>query len=89
MIFSMKKEQVFDTVEFGHVLRLARRRRDVRQIDLARASGVSVRALRELERGRATPSAETLARLAVALGLDIQELWPCGQLLADLRSATC
>lgn len=59
---------------FGRALLRHRRAAGMSQVALARASGISVRALRELERGRANAAQERSAELlAEALGLDGDE----------------
>ncbi|WP_246128131.1 helix-turn-helix transcriptional regulator, partial [Amycolatopsis rhizosphaerae] len=55
---------------FGKLLFEHRRAAGLSQVELARASGVSVRALRDLERGRAQAAQQRSAELlADALGL--------------------
>ncbi|MBM7090462.1 XRE family transcriptional regulator [Streptomyces sp. S12] len=55
---------------YGRALQLARKRSGLTQEQLAAASGVSVRAIRDLELGRASrPRRETTRLLAEALGL--------------------
>ena len=44
------------------------------QEDLAYEAGMSVRHLRELERGRANPTISTLWRVAENLGVDVRSL---------------
>ena len=57
-------------VTFGGLLRELRAVAGLTQEELAGAAGVSVRSVRELERGRvATPQKETVRLLAGALGL--------------------
>ncbi|HEX5505786.1 MAG TPA: helix-turn-helix domain-containing protein [Thermomicrobiales bacterium] len=58
-------------------LRGARRRRGWSPLALALRSGVALATVRDLEAGRAVrPSPLTLARLAAALGLPLDELAP-------------
>ncbi|HEV2371139.1 MAG TPA: tetratricopeptide repeat protein [Streptosporangiaceae bacterium] len=55
---------------FGAMLRAVRVDRGLTQEDLAEAAGLSVRAVGELERGRAVPHRDTVGRLSAALQLD-------------------
>jgi transcriptional regulator with XRE-family HTH domain len=55
----------------GAAIRAERKRRGLTQLDLADASGITRSALISLERG-ASSRVDTLARVAVALGLDIR-----------------
>jgi tetratricopeptide (TPR) repeat protein/transcriptional regulator with XRE-family HTH domain len=54
---------------FGVMLRLHRRAAGLTQEELATAAGVSVRAIRDTERGASQPRGKSVARLADALGL--------------------
>ncbi|MFF0478866.1 helix-turn-helix domain-containing protein [Streptomyces sp. NPDC004284] len=56
--------------EFGELLRTARLRSLLTLEGLAEASGVSVRAISDMERGKSLPRQGTLAELMDALGLD-------------------
>ena len=55
-------------------LYLERAKRCLTQAELAKRAGVNVTTLRDLESGKRTPRAETLGRVAVALGLDVEDL---------------
>ncbi|MFI5801245.1 BTAD domain-containing putative transcriptional regulator [Streptomyces sp. NPDC051561] len=56
-------------------VRAHRRRTGLTQSRLAAAAGISVRALRDIERGHVRrPQRRTLGRLAVVLGLDVEEI---------------
>lgn len=55
-------------------LRVLRAQRGLTLRELAERSGVSKDAISEIERGKRTPRASTLASLAVALGVEPQEL---------------
>lgn len=58
---------------FGALLRAARGERSM--VDVAAAAGVSAETLRKIETGRApTPAFFTVAALAAALGLSLDEL---------------
>lgn len=58
-----------------YTVRAARRRAGLRQVDLAKISGVSQTAISNLERGAcANPRLETLRQLASALDLSITQL---------------
>jgi transcriptional regulator with XRE-family HTH domain len=60
-------------VPFGQLVRDARLNAGLTQEALAERSGVSVRAIQALERGRNTPHRDTVQRLADALGLGAGE----------------
>ncbi|MFI5530158.1 ATP-binding protein [Kitasatospora sp. NPDC051853] len=62
-----------ERTEFGGLLRGARERARLTLEGLAAASGVSVRAIGDMERGRSVPRLSTLAELLDALPLDEQE----------------
>ena len=56
---------------FGEVLRARRLSRGLTQEELSRLAGVSVRAVRDIERGRVRrPREDSIRRLAAAVGLD-------------------
>src|SRR5690349_23846357 len=56
---------------FGGVLRARRLSRGLTQEELSRLAGVSVRAVRDIERGRVRrPRKDSIRRLAAAVGLD-------------------
>jgi transcriptional regulator with XRE-family HTH domain len=57
-------------------LRRVREARGLRLEDLAAASGVSIRALFDAERGRGRPHASSKKLIAQALELDPGDLWP-------------
>lgn len=59
---------------FARQLRDARRARGWTQADLAERVGIAVEVCGRLERGRALPRADTLVRLAVALGVSVDAL---------------
>jgi transcriptional regulator with XRE-family HTH domain len=59
--------------QLGAAVRTERKRRGLTQLDLADASGITRSALIALERG-ASSRVDTLARVAVALGLDVRLL---------------
>ncbi|MFH8625983.1 ATP-binding protein [Streptomyces vietnamensis] len=59
--------------EFGELLRTVRLRSLLTLEGLAEASGVSVRAISDMERGKSLPRQGTLAELMDALGLDPSE----------------
>lgn len=59
-----------DSAEFGRLLREARQRSLLTLESLAEASGVSVRAISDMERGKSLPRQATLGELMDALELD-------------------
>lgn len=68
----MRPRQVVTVVELGAAVREARRAIGLRQADLAGLSGVGVRFLSELERGKPTCEIGRVLQVLARLGL---ELW--------------
>jgi transcriptional regulator with XRE-family HTH domain len=75
-----RKRIEYDEVvrRFGGRLRQARAGRGMTQADLADRAGVSEAYVGRLERGRAAPGIDLVARLAKALGLPAADLLPDG-----------
>ena len=63
---------VSDATTFGARVRAAREHLGLRQEDVALASGVGVRFVGELERGKATVELDRAIRVAAAVGLDVR-----------------
>jgi transcriptional regulator with XRE-family HTH domain len=61
-------------MEMGTRLQRLRKAAGLSQSQLARRSGIPLPTLRGWEQGRATPLLDAAARLAVALGCDLNEL---------------
>ena len=61
--------------QFGAVLKAWRTRRRLTQEELAERSGLSYKFIGEIERGKGNPSLETLGKLALALGVEIPQLF--------------
>src|SRR5579863_5823405 len=59
-----------DWVTFGLNLQQTREEQNRIQFDFATEVGISDRALREIEDGRAKPSGETLLHISIALDID-------------------
>jgi transcriptional regulator with XRE-family HTH domain len=57
-------------------LRRIRRAQDITQQRLAESSGVSQQTISKIENGDASPTLATASRLAQALGVHIEELFP-------------
>jgi y4mF family transcriptional regulator len=57
--------------DLGRAVRRARRRRGLRQEDLALAAGVGLRFIGELERGKPTVRLAETLRVASALGVEL------------------
>ncbi|MFW5833430.1 MAG: helix-turn-helix transcriptional regulator [Pseudomonadota bacterium] len=69
--------EVVDRILAGeHPLRVIREHRGLSQVQLATAAGVGRSYLVEIEGGRKPGSADTLARLARALGVTIEDILP-------------
>ncbi|WP_029090396.1 helix-turn-helix domain-containing protein [Brevibacterium album] len=67
-------EEIERGQRLGALLRLARDQRSM--LEVAVAAGVSPETLRKIETGRvATPAFSTVAALAQALGLSLDEVW--------------
>ena len=62
--------------EFGEKLRMHRGDKGLTQSELGQLAGVSERTIRSLEKGRGTPSCETLYRLADGLSVAVEEIMP-------------
>ena len=60
-----------DSKEIGASIRTRRRSRRIPQADLAEIAGISVRTLREIEKGGANPELKTLLRICQVLGMRI------------------
>jgi transcriptional regulator with XRE-family HTH domain len=62
-------------LDFGRVVRRARRDRELSQEALARASGLGAKHISEIERGNKDPRLTTVLQLAHALGLSAGDLF--------------
>lgn len=60
-----------DQKEIGIILKERRKSLKITQFDLADIAGVSVRSLRDIEKGKTNPELETLLNLCKVLGLEI------------------
>lgn len=61
-------------MHFGSIIKQLKNRREelqVTQETLADISGVGLRTLKQLERGKGNPTLETLTKLADALGMEV------------------
>jgi transcriptional regulator with XRE-family HTH domain len=58
--------------EIGEKVRGRRKLLRLRQRDLAELAGVTLRGLTDLERGRANPTINQLAKIASVLGLELR-----------------
>lgn len=63
---------ISDATTFGARVRAAREQLGLRQEDVALASGVGVRFVGDLERGKATVELDRALRVAAAVGLDVR-----------------
>lgn len=61
-----------DATTFGARVRAAREKLGLRQEDVALASGVGVRFVGDLERGKTTVELDRALRVAAAVGLDVR-----------------
>lgn len=60
---------------FGRRLRAFRKLKQMTQVDLARAIGVSVATIGSIERGTRQPTADLVGAIASALSIDAEELY--------------
>ena len=68
----MKKKSITSVADLGQLIRTERKAQGLTQADLAGASGVSLRFLSELERGRSSAGIGRVLRILQMLGLDVQ-----------------
>jgi transcriptional regulator with XRE-family HTH domain len=61
--------------ELAHRIRFWRKRAGLKGIELAAALNLSPSAISQWERGHASPSHETLERVAIACGIDLVTFW--------------
>jgi y4mF family transcriptional regulator len=59
-------------IEIGQKIRERRKHLDLLQLDLAQISGVSMRTIQLIERGKGNPSFETIIKVADPLGLTLK-----------------
>jgi transcriptional regulator with XRE-family HTH domain len=59
-------------IEIGRTIRVRRKLLDLLQLDLAQISGVSIRTIQLIERGKGNPSFETIIKLVDPLGLSVK-----------------
>ncbi|MAC57276.1 MAG: transcriptional regulator [Novosphingobium sp.] len=72
-----------DVATIGRVIRDERKELGLRQDELAAASGVGLRFIVELERGKATAQIGKVIAVLAALGCDLQIRRPNGSLVTD------
>ena len=66
------KKSITSVADLGQLIRTERKAQGLTQADLAGASGVSLRFLSELERGRSSAGIGRVLRIVHMLGLDVQ-----------------
>ena len=54
-------------IDIGRKVKVARKQRRVRQVDLARLSGLSIDTIRKLEQGKSTSTIKTLLAISAVL----------------------
>lgn len=69
--------------EFGHVLREARRRKGLRQGEVAEALHLSIPVYGRMERGKLLPSVTVLRELCIVLEASSEELLQCAALRVE------
>lgn len=57
-------------------IKLFRKKKGLKQIDLASAIGIDDANLRRIESGRTSPTLKTLIRVAAALEIEVEDLLP-------------
>lgn len=62
--------------EFGNMIRKARKQAKLTQADLAAASGIGERFVRELEKGKPSCQLEKALMVATMLGIKLQAVMP-------------
>ncbi len=65
-----------NVIEFGKCIRVMRKKTKLTQADLAAASGVGDRFIRELEKGKPTCQLEKALLVASMLGIKIEAILP-------------
>lgn len=65
------KQQITNEQDLGESIRRRRTELELTQGELADVSGVTLRLVSELERGKATAQYEGIRRILAALGLDL------------------
>lgn len=66
----------FDLKDMGACIYSARKRCGLTQQELANQTGLSVKTIQDIEKGRKNPTYETLARLMERLGISPDTLFP-------------
>lgn len=72
MLTMMSTQPIFTGRDAGQVLKAARRRRRLTQIELAQHANVSRGVVQKLEEGRGTVNLDTVIKIANILGIDIR-----------------
>lgn len=72
---------MLDTDAIGRIIRSERKEQSLRQDELAAASGVGVRFVVELERGKPTVQLGKVLAVLGALGCELQVLGPDGSVI--------
>lgn len=65
-----------DAVHLGNLIFSARNRNDLTQKELAQQTGLSIKTIHDVEKGRKYPSYETLARLIARLEIPPDAIFP-------------
>jgi transcriptional regulator with XRE-family HTH domain len=68
----------------GRLIREIRHQRGLKQVELARASGVPTTVLSVYEHGRRQPAVAALAQIAASVGMEVI-VAPAGEEMADVR----
>jgi transcriptional regulator with XRE-family HTH domain len=59
------------TAEIGQAMKFRRDFLKLSQVDLAEMSGITIRTIHMIEKGIGNPSAKTLEKLAIVLGMEL------------------
>jgi putative transcriptional regulator len=64
-------------------LRTARRLKDITQVELAKLAGVDQTTISDIERGKSkNPSLETARKIADALGVTVDDIFPATEMVS-------
>ncbi len=68
--------KILNSIEYGKLIQTARKRAKLTQAELAAASGIGERFIRELEKGKPSCQIEKSLRVALMLGIKLEATLP-------------
>ena len=77
---------IVSTSELGGMIRARRKTHDMRQSDLAKAAGVGIRFISELENGKPTAEIQKVLQVVATLGLEMHVQKPHFKKMAKVLS---